>query len=267
MKPPKVTATPSPGTSLPDVVIPNLKPKIPKNNFPVTLRFQQVSYYQVISNGILAAQLVNFIPAQLAPLLDVAEEKILVLAIRDGRSGGSSSSSSPPSRRARKRALVTTEDEDDSIRVVVSIPQSKYWVLKDLVSNRHSVLYTPTANGFGQYLDWNYPLSNHPPPPVSSGSKGSNGQGGNHNPLTGDHLGAGDPDQATGGTGSTNGAVTGSLIGLATVAYVGIALVVVRMVRRKKLREQEAQEKLSPKNVSAPVRVQGGTQGWGWQGN
>ncbi|KAF9965701.1 hypothetical protein BGZ70_004281 [Mortierella alpina] len=265
VKPPKITATPSPGTSLPDVVIPNLKPKIPKDNFPVTLRFQQVSYYQVISNGILAAQLVNFIPAQLAPLLNVAEEKILVLAIRDGRSGGSSSS--PPSRRARKRALVTTQDEDDSIRVVVSIPRSKYWALNELVSNRHSALYTPTANGFGQYLDWNYPLSNQPPPPVSSGSKGSNGQGGNHNPLTGDHLGAGDPDQAAGGLGSSNGAVTGSLIGLATVAYVGIALVVVRMVRRKKLREQEAQEKLSPKNISAPVRVQGGSQGWGWQGN
>ncbi|KAG9326428.1 hypothetical protein KVV02_008048 [Mortierella alpina] len=269
VKPPKVTATPSPGTSLPDVVIPNLKPQIPRNNFPVNLRFQQVSYYQVISNGILAAQLVNFIPAQLAPLLKVDEDKILVLAIRDGRSGGSSSSSSSSSsRRAKKRALVTTQDEDDSIRVVVSIPQSKYWVLNDLVSNRHSALYTPTADGFGQYLDWNYPLSNRPPPPVSSGSKGSNGNnGGNHNPLTGDHLGAGDPDQATGGSGSSNGAVIGSLIGLATVAYVGIALVVVRTVRRKRLREQEAQAKMSPKNISAPVRVQGGSQGWGWQGS
>ncbi|KAG0203094.1 hypothetical protein BGX28_004525 [Mortierella sp. GBA30] len=256
VRPPKTTAVPSPGTSLPDVVIPNLHPKFPKDSFSVQLRFTQVSYYQVINDGTLAAQLVSFIPAQLAPLLEVSLERILVVAIRDGSYGRSS-------RRVKKRALVTTNDEDDAIRVTVAIPTSKYWALDALVSNKSSALYTPSGDGFGQYLDSKYPLSNRPPPNPSSGSKGN---GGNRDPLTGDELGSGDLDRSTNGSSSSHGAIIGSLVGLATVAYVGIALVVVRMVRRKRLREQEAQMAAAPK-ISAPIRVQGGSQGWGWQGN
>ncbi|KAF9092590.1 hypothetical protein BGX29_010377, partial [Mortierella sp. GBA35] len=283
--PPKTTATPSPGTSLPDVVIPDLQPDIPPNSFNVQLRLQHVSYYQVIHNSVLAAQLVSFIPEQLGSLLEVDSDDILVLAIRDAsrhsagskrsirrassnRNGGDNNHGS-----FRKRELVTSNDGDDAVQVVVAIPKTHYWTLSGLLEDAKSGLYTPSPESFGQYIDPSYPLSNRPPETASKG-------GNNNNPLAGDHLGTGDSnlvtkpgsDDSAGGS-TSHGAIIGSLVGLATVAYVGIAMVVIRKYRRRRQAEQdEADKRLQLQRsisapISVPVNVQGsGSQGWGWQG-
>jgi hypothetical protein len=263
------------------VVIPNLYPDIPPSSFNVQLRLQHVSYYQVIHNGVLAAQLVSFIPEQLSSLLNVDRDDIQVLAIRDAsrRSAGSKRSLrqrdySHIGNRGdfRKRDLVTSNSGDDAVQVIVSIPKSHYWTLSGLIKDPKSGLYTPSSESFGQYIDSAYPLSNRPPETASKGGNNSN------NPLTGDHLGTGDPNLVTSpgtdsGSSSSHGAIIGSLVGLATVAYVGIALVVIRRYRRRRQAEQdEADRRLQlQRSISAPitvpVNVQGGSQGWGWQGN
>ncbi|KAG0311202.1 hypothetical protein BG000_006743, partial [Podila horticola] len=190
VSPPKKTPTPSPGTSLPDVVIPNLHPDIPDGSFNVHLRLQHVSYYQVINNGVLAAQLVNFIPAQLSQVLDVDTDQVLVLAIRDASVKGGSSASSGKTR--RKRELVTSKNEQEAILVTVAIPKTHYQVLAAAVADTKSALYTPSADTFGQYLDESYPLSSQPP--VGTPSGGSKGTTGQPSPLTGDQYGIGGPD-------------------------------------------------------------------------
>ncbi|KAI7832233.1 hypothetical protein BC939DRAFT_98934 [Gamsiella multidivaricata] len=259
--PPKTTQTASPGTSLPDVVIPNMSPKIPSNSFNVHLRFEHVSYAQVIDNGVLAAQLVSFVPAQLGPLLKVDVDQILVLAIRDGSTKANGGSG----RRARKRALVTSKNVDDAIMATVAIPSKSYWALNTLVRDTHSALYQAGDTSFGQYIDSSFPLSRNPP--ANSDQKGSSGT---MNPLTGENFGSVDPNAVTAGGsdgsgGSTHGAVIGSLVGLATAAYVGIAMVAVKVWRKKKLREQEERDKLH-RSISAPISVQGSSQGWAWHG-
>ena len=60
-------------------------------------------------------------------------------------------------------------------------------------------------------------------------------------PLTGTASGM---EMTGGGLSSSNEAVIGSVVGLATAAYIGIAMLVVRRYRRKKLREQEEQQAL-----------------------
>ncbi|OAQ32576.1 hypothetical protein K457DRAFT_288157 [Linnemannia elongata AG-77] len=254
-----------------------MNPDIPQNSFNVQLRLQHVSYYQVIHNGVLAAQLVSFIPEQLSSLLKVDSDDILVLAIRDAsrHSAGSKRSLRQRDNRIdnrgdfRKRDLVTSNSGDDAVLVIVSIPKSHYWTLSGLLKDPKSGLYTPSPESFGQYIDAEYPLSNRPPEAASKG-------GNNSNPLTGDHLGTGDPNLVTNpdanGGSSSHGAIIGSLVGLATVAYVGIAMLVIRRYRRRRQAEQdEADRRLQlQRSISAPitvpVNVQGGSQGWGWQG-
>ncbi|KAF8924483.1 hypothetical protein EDD21DRAFT_20410 [Dissophora ornata] len=253
ISPPQTTATPSPGTSLPEVVVPNLDPQIPDNSLNVHMRYEHVSYSQVINNGVLAAQLVSFIPAQLGDVLAVDPSLILVLAIRDG------SASSAQQRKLRRRGLVTTSLVTDAILVTVAIPKDQYWTLNALVNDKSSSLYTPGSNTFGQYLDQTYPLNTNPPAQTTSsnGTSSDDGSDSTADPLTG-------ADTVTTGSGSTsNGAVIGSVVGLVTAAYVGIAMLVVRRYRRKKLREQEEKEAMQ-RSISAPISVEGGSYGWGW---
>ncbi|KAF9322368.1 hypothetical protein BG003_000039 [Podila horticola] len=262
--PPKTTSTLQPGTSLPDVVIPNQNPVIPPGSFHVHLRFERVSYYQVINNGVLAAQLVSFIPAQLAQVLNIDSHLVMVLAIRDG----SAVSGNNKKRSLQRRDVVSTDNVQDAILMTVTVPQSQYYTLQGLVENKVSALYIPGPNTFGQFLDPTYPLSNQPPSRSGSGN-GSNGDdnsddGGSDDvtadPLTGNLP---NPVGTTAGPHSSRGPIIGSIVGLATVAYVGIALVVMRAYRRKKLREQEEQAKREAfqQSISAPV-MHG--QGWGW---
>ncbi|KAG0005241.1 hypothetical protein BGZ65_011658, partial [Modicella reniformis] len=278
---------PSPGTSLPDVVIPDLHPQIPENSFSVRLRFEQVSYVQVINSGVLAAQLVSFIPAQLGEVLNVDPQMVLVLAIRDGSSSSSSLSSLSKAEgraRRRKRAVVTTNNAEDAILVTVSIPQDQYWVLSALVKDRNSILYIPAPDSFGQYLDPTFPLSSRVPSSGSSDEGKGNGGSGNGNDNSdnddegsdgdnGDDSNSADPltgqeppsrvNRNDGWSASSKAPIIGSVIGLVTVAYVGIAILVVRRYQRKKLLEQE-REALQ-RSISAPVAVQSSTvHGWGW---
>ncbi|CAO3565503.1 unnamed protein product [Mortierella alpina] len=272
--PPKVTSTPSPGTSLPDAVIPDLQPNIPPHSMNVQLRLERVSYAQVIDNGVLAAQLVSFIPAQLSHLMDVEQSKILVLAIRDGTSAGTASSSDSGSHQ-RKRDLVPSTNADDAILVTMAIPRDKYHVLDALVQNRSSMLYFPSATGFGQFVDSHYPLSAHPPSKaVPGGDHGNDDKGGGDDddndgnkadPLTGENPGVISHPNQNGEGGVGHGPLIGSVVGLATAAYVGIAMLVVRRYRRKKLREQ--QREALHQSISAPIHVSGSTQAWAWHGS
>ncbi|KAF9328389.1 hypothetical protein BG006_008408 [Podila minutissima] len=267
--PPKTTSILQPGTSLPDVVIPNQNPVIPPGSFHVHLRFEHVSYYQVINNGVLAAQLVSFVPGQLAQVLNIESHLIMVLAIRDG----SASSSNNKKRSLQRRGAVSPDSVQDAILMTLAVPRSQYYTLQGLVENKVSALYLPGPNTFGQFLDPTYPLSNRPPsrPGSGNGSSDSSDDGGSNNnnddveadPLTGNL-----PNPVGGtknGAPASRGPIIGSIVGLATVAYVGLALVVMRAYRRKKLREQEEQARREAfqRSISAPV-MQGGQGGWGW---
>jgi len=225
-----------------------------------------VSYYQVINNGVLAAQLVSFIPAQLAQVLNIDSQLVMVLAIRDG----SLSSSNSKKRSLQRRGVVASGNVQDAVLVTATVPQSQYYILQGLVANKVSALYVPGPNTFGQFLDPTYPLSTRPP--SRSGSGNGNNENGNsddeNEDVTADPLTGTLPDPAGGTTTSgkqtSRGPIIGSLVGLATVAYVGIALVVMRAYRRKKLREQDEQARREAfqQSISAPV-IQG-SQGWGW---
>ncbi|KAF9901119.1 hypothetical protein BX616_002373 [Lobosporangium transversale] len=268
---------PSPGTSLPEVVIPDLHPDIPPNSIKVQLRLEHVSYAQVINNGVLAAQLVSFIPAQLGEVLSVDPGLILVLAIRDGSIEGQGTL-----KKMRKRALVTTKNVEDAILVTVAIPRAQYWTLSELVKDKNSTLYTPDGDTFGQYLDPTFPLSSRPPPKGNGGDKNggdSGGDGGNGNgknrgddedsgssadPLTGALPGSVVNDSSNGSDNkrpANKGPLIGSIVGLVALAYVAIAVVVVRKYRKKKQRQIE-REALQ-RSISSPIEMQGSSNGWG----
>ncbi|KAF9912201.1 hypothetical protein EC991_000612 [Linnemannia zychae] len=302
LAPPKTTSTARPGTSLPDIVIPNLNPVIPARSFNVILRLEHVSYYQVINNGVLAAQLVSFIPAQLGKLLKVDTSLIQVLAIQDGstkpleaniavappvtlpppttkppaprKTTATTTTTTTSKRSVHKRGLVTSPNAADAILVTVSIPRKTYWSLNKLVIDPKSDLYVQEAQSFGQFLDSSYALSSHPPARNGGGNGGSeengNGDGGDitADPLTGNNpsLITGPDGQPTGSSSKSNAPIIGSVVALATIAYVGIAIVVVRRVQAKRLREQQERDALH-QSISGPVNVQGGANGWGWHGN
>ncbi|KAF9129540.1 hypothetical protein BGW39_004054 [Mortierella sp. 14UC] len=298
LAPPKTTSTARPGTSLPDIVIPNLNPVIPAHSFNVILRLEHVSYYQVINNGVLAAQLVSFIPAQLGNLLKVDTSLIQVLAIQDGstkpleanvaavppvtmpsttKAAARTTPATTSKRSVRKRGLVTSPNAADAILVTVSIPRQTYWSLNSLVINPTSALYVQEAQSFGQFLDSSYALSSHPPARNRGNGGGSGGSGGNGDgdggdgnggditadPLTGNNpnLVTGPDGQPGGSSSKSNAPIIGSVVALATIAYVGIAIVVVRRVQAKKLREQQERDALH-QSISGPVNVQGGANGW-----
>ncbi|KAG0261274.1 hypothetical protein BG011_001162 [Mortierella polycephala] len=276
IEPPQVTPAPSPGTSHPDAVIPDLHPVIPPDSLNVQLRFERVSYSQVINNGVLAAQLVSFIPAQLGHVLDVDPSLILVLLIRDG-SVVDGSAPGAGSKAIKKRELVTTNNAEDAILVTVTVPQHKYWTLDTLVRNQGSILYFPAPTSFGQFLDSSFPLSKRPPSKSDQGNGSGTGGGGNGGNEKGDGNDGGDGSSADPLTSNLPGmvnyknntnnpshaSIVGSVIGLATVAYVGIAILVLRRYRRKKVQEQERLD--FQQSISAPIHVHGSTQGWGWQ--
>lgn len=261
------------------MVIPDLHPDIPDNSFNVQLRFEHVSYFQVINNGVLAAQLVSFIPAQLSQVLEADSDLILVLAIQNGSSGlsdGAQAKAAVVSRKTR-RAVVTSDSGDEAILVTVAIPKNQYWALDALVKDTDSALYVPGPDSFGQYLDPTFSLSSNPP---SSSSGSGNGNGNNNNDDNEDNSNDDDDSSAdplTGqqpssqitrpnGEGSStpsNAPIIGSVIGLVTVAYVGIAIVVMRRYRHKKLKEHE--RAVFQRSISAPVAVHSDTtHGWGW---
>ncbi|KAK3821650.1 MAG: hypothetical protein J3Q66DRAFT_333923 [Benniella sp.] len=270
LAPTQTPTPPSPGASLPEVVIPDLQPKIPDNSFNVVLRFQHVSYFQVIHNSVLAAQLVSFIPAQLGEVLNIDPQLILVLAIRDGSgssNGGAKAQAVTEGRQVRstkrKRAVVTTNSNEDAILVTVAIPRDQYWALSAMVKDPSSPLYTPGADSFGQYLDPTYDLSKNPPSSDGDKGKGNGKDNTPPNPLTG-HNNPGQithPDSAGGSSSPSKAPLIGSVIGLVTVAYVGIAIIVIRRYRHKKLKEQERGTTM--RNISAPISVQATTaHGW-----
>ncbi|KAF9436346.1 hypothetical protein BGZ76_004206 [Entomortierella beljakovae] len=195
--------------------------------------------------------LVTFVPEQLSTLLDVDTSEILVLAIRD-------SSTNSNNRAGKKRDLVTSDNEGDAILLTVSIPIRTYWSLNKLVVNKTSSLYVTNSNSFGQYVDPTFPLSKNPP---------AQSNGGLSNPstpdqLVGDYFGS-DPSTVVpkNSNKNSNGALIGSVVGVATIAYIAIAVVVIRNNRRKKRRKEE-EELAYQQNLSMSVRD--GAQGWGW---
>lgn len=268
----------------------------------MVLRLEHVSYYQVINNGVLAAQLVSFLPDQLGRVLKVDTSLIQVLAIRDGSAAplaandvtvppvavhstttsastaATTTTATKSKRSLRKRGLVTSPNSADAILVTVSIPRNKYWPLNSLVVDRSSALYVQEAQSFGQFLDHEYALASHPPSFSRGGGDSSDGNGdgeGNGgdgditaDPLTGDNpslIPGPDGNKNGGSSKSSNAPIIGSVVALATIAYVGIAIVVVRRVQAKKLREEQEREAIR-QNISGPINVQGGANGWGWHG-
>ncbi|KAF9108406.1 hypothetical protein BGX29_000659 [Mortierella sp. GBA35] len=167
---------------------------------------------------------------------------------------------------AEKRGLVTSPDVADAILVTVAIPRNRYWLLDDLLSNRSSALYVQESNSFGQFLDSKFALSNHPPSrnPFGNGDK-------DDGDVAADPLSGNNPTLVPGpdGAGSPNAShspIIGSIVALATIAYVGIAIVVVRRVRAKRLRQQQEREAFQ-QTIAGPMHVHGGANGWGWHGD
>ncbi|KAF9575772.1 hypothetical protein EC968_001559 [Mortierella alpina] len=251
--------------------MPDPNPTIPPHSIIVRLRLERISYRQLIDNGVLSAQVVSFLPEQLSYLMDVELAKIIVLAIRDGTVAATDSGHD-----RRKRDLVTSTNADDAILVTVAIPRNKYHVLDALVRDRSSMLYFPSATGFGQFVDPHYPLSAHPPSKAApGGDHGDNDDDGDDgddddndntaDPLTGENPGLiPNPNKNRGG-GVGHGPLIGAVVGVATAAYVGIAMLVVRRYRRKKLREQR--HEALHQSISAPIHVSGSTQAWAWHGS
>lgn len=115
-------------------------------------------------------------------------------------------------------------------------------------------------------MDSEYVLASHPPSRSRGGEDDDDDGDITADPLTGDNpslIPGPDGNNKGGSSKSSHAPIIGSVVALATIAYVGIAIVVVRKYQAKKLREQQEREAVR-QNISGPINVRGGANGWGW---
>ncbi|KAI9277343.1 hypothetical protein BC943DRAFT_332765 [Umbelopsis sp. AD052] len=229
---PTATGTGDSPQDVPAVIAPNAGAIIPDGNTPVALKFNSLSYVQMVADPLLTAQFVQAIPLLVSSAVDLTPDQIIVVSII---SAGGIGSTRRKARRSTVGGIVTT----------LSIPSDQVSDLQLAIRDPTSNLYSTTNGQLATLLDTTYPLTNNTDT-TSNGNTVTDPNG----------LSVGTAANTTTSGGPSRAVIIGCSIGGATVLYAGMTVVAVRAYRRRKARQADEaaqQNAMFAHSISAPI--------------
>lgn len=199
----------------------------------VTLRFNAISYVQMVNDPVLTAQFVQALPLLISSAIDLTPDQIIVVSII------SSSGVGATRRKARRSAV-------PGIVTTLAIPSNQVSALQLAIRDPTSALYSTKNGQLAILLDTTYPLTNN----TDSSSSGTGVTDPNASSTSGQTTGN------TASTGPSRSVVIGVSVGGATALYAGMTVVAVRAYRRRKAKKAEQmaeQNALFAHSISAPI--------------
>lgn len=199
----------------------------------VNLRFNAISYVQMVNDPVLTAQFVQAIPLLISSAVDLTPDQIIVVSIV-------SSSGVGTTRRKVRRGAVP------GIVTTLAIPSEQVSALQLAIRDPSSALYSTKNGQLAVLLDTTYPLTNN----TDSSSSGTSVTDPNASST------GGQPTDNTASTGPSRSVVIGVSVGGATALYAGMTVVAVRAYRRRKAKKAEQmaeQNALFAHSISAPI--------------
>jgi hypothetical protein len=117
-------------------------------NIPVNIKFNSISYVQMVADPVLTAQFVQAIPLLITSAVDLTPDQVIVISIISANGVGST-------RRKVRRSSV------GGIVTTLSIPQDQVDALQQAIRDPTSNLYSPSNGQLAYLLDTKYPLTNN----------------------------------------------------------------------------------------------------------
>jgi hypothetical protein len=150
---PKPTpSTTSNQASIPEYIAPNINAIIPDSSSLVFMKFNHISYPQMVQDAILTAQFVQTLPVLLSKSLGITADDVIVVTITSASAGANASS-----RLARRRAFAK-RDDNTGLVVSIAIPTTEVDDLQNLISQRNSALYSSDNGQLATLIDSNFPI-------------------------------------------------------------------------------------------------------------
>lgn len=207
-------------------------------NTPANLKFDYLSYPQMVADPLLTAEFVQALPMFVVSAINCSVDDIIVVSIT---SSGNS--------------LAKRDDTTSGVIVTLSIPSDSVASLQDQLRSPNSALFSPSNGQLAKLIDTTYPVQQNYAVTSSTSSPvlDPNNQGVNTGPIT------------TASPGLSKGAVVGIAVGGSTVLYAGLTVVVVRAYRRRKQRQQEEnreQGRMIAQSISAPMMQEPSNHQW-----
>ncbi|OZJ04720.1 hypothetical protein BZG36_01785 [Bifiguratus adelaidae] len=235
---------------LPQYITPFVNVNIPPQSADVAMRLHTISYAKLVSDPVLAAQVINWFPTTIAQTVGCDPSNVIVLSI--------SSAASPVTNAIAKRATT-----DSGIVVNFVLPQADVTMLQSSVTNPSSSLYSSSSGQLGQYVDSSYFVTQSLAASNAGGSSsGSSGSVQNPNYIPSQPTSSGSSGQSSK---PTNGLIIGVAVAGCTVLYAGLTVVVVRTIRKRKAQRMAAvhrQQNMVAQSISAPIMTEN-SLGWG----
>ncbi|KAL1916256.1 uncharacterized protein VTP21DRAFT_5873 [Calcarisporiella thermophila] len=228
------TATPTETlVNLPEVIVPNNEPSPPADGVTVSIHLLSIPYKQVCVDQTLAAQIVNFLPNDLATVLGVPSSQIVVLSISDA--------SRPPSQ--QRRNIKRDGADLKGVLVHLAVPRSLVPRLEGVIQNQTSRLYTDPSLKVTRFIDNTYPIQPHETNLALTSPGATNS-----------------PQNTTGTSGGNQGVIIGVSVAAATIIYAALTVLFINVYKRHKQRKKSVREL----EISAPQLRQ---TSLGWSSN
>ncbi|OZJ05828.1 hypothetical protein BZG36_00941 [Bifiguratus adelaidae] len=229
---------------IPQFITPNTNVAIPSNSVSVSMKFDAISYAQMVQDPVLAAQVISQFPTIIANSLGISPSDVVILSISSADLSGSQSMN------MKRRGLVPRQ-ATTGIIVTFAIPSDQVNNLQAQIQNPQSSLRSSATSGqLGQLVDPSYSLTTTVPNDPSQGKVPSV-----NDPNTQSSTNGG---SSASGSGTTGGVSRGVIIGVAvagcTFLYAGMTTLVIRHYRKKKAAQaiKAHQRLLYNQAISAP---------------
>ncbi|KAL0074422.1 hypothetical protein J3Q64DRAFT_1420479 [Phycomyces blakesleeanus] len=230
--------------NLPQYIAPNINAEIPDTSDLVNMKFNYLSYPQMVQDALLTAEFVQALPVLISKVLDISEDDVIIVTITSG------------SQQSGKKKRQTT----DSTGVIVSmaIPSTEVTELQTLVASSDSSLYAASNGQLASLIDSSYKITSSSvastanTPVVSDPNSGS----------VESSEASSQPDQQK--SGLSKGSIIGICVSVGAIVYAAATVIVVKKIRHRKRQIQEppmVDQHVFARSISAPIS-QGNSLGW-----
>jgi hypothetical protein len=209
-------------------------------NTPANLKFDYLSYPQMVADPLLTAEFVQALPLFVVSAINCSVDDIIVVSITSSET-----------------SLTKRDSSTGGVIVALSIPSESVSNLQDQIRSPNSALFSPSNGQLAKLIDTTYPVQQNYAVTSSTSSPviDPNNQGVNSGP------------NVTNSPGLSKGAIVGIAVGGSTVLYAGLTVAVVRAYRRRKqrqLEENREQGLMIAQSISAPMMQEPANSNYQW---
>ncbi|KAI8098781.1 uncharacterized protein BX664DRAFT_319585 [Halteromyces radiatus] len=235
------SASATPSNNLPAAIIPNDNVIIPADFSSVTIKFDYLSFSEMVSNSILTAQFVQSVPVLFSKVLGCGLDDIIVQSIVPSNNNNNK----------KKRDTSTSS----GVIVTMALPSNQVSNLQQLISNPTSSLYASDNGQLPTLIDKSYAVNGGAgnaagvmsDPNASSNNSNNNNNGNGSNPSNGNNGGS---------SGLSRAGIIGICVSVGVVVYAAATVVAVRVYRQRKLRKEQnavMDHQDFTQSISAPI--------------